>query len=436
LLHTPNSKILLDCGINPAISEGPEKFPYMNVAEIGDLNSIDAIILTHAHLDHMGLVPFIYKMGYKGPIYMTAPTRDIAALLALDFVGVAYKQAAAPLYRAEDIKEMVKHSICLEYGEVTDITKDIRITLYNSGHVLGAAQVHINIGNGLHNLVYTGDMKYAKTRLLDPAINRFPRAETLIIESTYGSKDDILPPRIETEKKFIELAKETIAKKGKILLPELGLGHAQETVLRVEEAIRSGELPKIPVYLDGMVWDINAIHTVYPDFLSSSVRNQVFQDNNPFLSDTFKRIGSPAERAEVLEGGPCIIIATSGMLVGGASVEYFRNLADSPNNLIVFECYQAQGSLGRQVQEGMKEVVLESKEVVRVKMRVETLYGLSAHSGRNELMQYVSRMEPKPKKIIVNHGELSKCLDLASSLYRQSHIETNVPKNLETIRMK
>jgi hypothetical protein len=436
LLHTPNSKILLDCGINPAISEGPEKFPYMNISEIGDLNSIDAIILTHAHLDHSGLVSFLYKMGYKGPIYMTAPTRDIAALLALDFVGVAYKQAAAPLYRAEDIKEMVKHSICLEYGEVTDITKDIRITLYNSGHVLGAAQVHINIGNGLHNLVYTGDMKYAKTRLLDPAINRFPRAETLIIESTYGSKDDILPPRIETEKKFIELAKETIAKKGKILLPELGLGHAQETVLRVEEAIRSGELPKIPVYLDGMVWDINAIHTVYPDFLSSSVRNQVFQDNNPFLSDTFKRIGSPAERAEVLEGGPCIIIATSGMLVGGASVEYFRNLADSPSNLIVFECYQAQGSLGRQVQEGMKEVVLESKEVVKVKMRVETLYGLSAHSGRNELMQYVSRMEPKPKKIIVNHGELSKCLDLASSLYRQSHIETNVPKNLETIRMK
>jgi hypothetical protein len=120
LLHTPNSKILLDCGINPAISEGPEKFPYLDVTEIGDLNSIDAIILSHAHLDHSGLIPYLYKMGYAGPVYMTAPTRDIAALLALDFVGVAYKQAASPLYHAEDIKEMVKHSICLEYGEVTD----------------------------------------------------------------------------------------------------------------------------------------------------------------------------------------------------------------------------------------------------------------------------------------------------------------------------
>ena len=118
------------------------------------------------------------------------------------------KQAAVPLFKSEDIKEMVRHSICLDFGEVTDITKDIRITLYNSGHVLGASQIHMNIGNGLHNFVYTGDMKYAKTRLLDPAVNYFPRVETLLIESTYGSKNDILPPRQEAESKFIELEKE------------------------------------------------------------------------------------------------------------------------------------------------------------------------------------------------------------------------------------
>jgi len=439
LLHTPNSKVILDCGINAGIPEGPEKYPYLNIAEIGDINSIDAVILSHAHLDHSGLVPYLYKMGYRGPIYMTAPTRDIAALLALDFIEVAYKQAAAPLYKSEDIREMVRHSICLDYGEVTDITKDIRITFYNAGHVLGSAQTHINIGNGLHNLVYTGDMKYAKTRLLDPAVNYFPRIETLLMESTYGSKNDILPPRQEAEARFIELAKKTIEQNGKILLPELGLGHAQETVLRVEEAVRTGELPKVPVYLDGMIWDINAIHTAYPDFLSASIRNQVFQDNNPFISDVIKRVGSPAERKEVLEGGPCIIIATSGMLVGGASLEYLKNLADNPNNLIVFECYQAVGSTGRQVQEGIKEIFLGKEygaERINIKLQVETLAGLSAHSGRNELMQYVSRMNPKPKKIIINHGESSKCLDLASSLYRLNNVETNVPKNLETIRLK
>ena len=378
-------------------------------------------------------------MGYRGPVYMTEPTRDISALLALDFVGVAYKQAASPLYRAEDIKEMVRHSIVLNYGEVTDVTPDIRITLYNAGHVLGSAQVHMNIGNGLHNFVYGADTKYAKTRLLDPAVNHFPRIETLTIESTYGSKDDVLPPRQETERRFIEMAKDTIAKNGKVLLPELGLGHAQETLLRVEEAVRTGELPPIPVYIDGMVWDINAIHTAYPDFLSASVKTQIFQDNNPFASEVFKRVGSPLERKEVIEGGPCIIIATSGMLVGGASVEYFKNLADNPNNLIVFGCYQAIGSLGRQIQEGNREVIMSkdyNNERISVKMRVETLSGLSAHSSRTELMQYISRMNPKPKKIIVNHGEVSKSLDLASSLYKQNRIETIVPRNLETIRLK
>jgi uncharacterized protein len=439
LLHTPNSKVLLDCGINPAVKDGPEKFPYLDVSEIGDLNTIDAIILSHAHLDHCGLIPYLYKMGYKGPVYMNEPTRDISSLLQLDLIGVAYKNAEFPIYKAEDIKEMVRHSIALGFGEVTDITSDIRITLYNAGHVFGSSQVHINIGNGLHNFVYSGDTKYGKTRLLDAAVNRFPRIETLQIESTYGGKLDVLPSLKEIEEKFIQLVKETIAKKGKILLPELGLGHSQETMLRVEEAIRTGKLPKIPVYIDGMIWDINAIHTAYPDFLAASVKNQIFQDNNPFISDIFKRIGSPTERKEVIEGGPCIIISTSGMLTGGASVEYFRHMAENPNNLLVFGCWQAAGSLGREVKEGASEVNLGSDydgQRVKIKMRVETMYGLSAHSGRNELIQYVNRMNPKPKKVIINHGEVSKSLDLASSLYRSHRLETVVPKNLETIRLK
>jgi len=437
LLHTPNSKVLLDCGINPGISDGPDRFPYLDVAEIGDINSIDAIILSHAHTDHSALIPYLYKMGYKGPVYMTAPTRDISALLALDFVGVAYKQAEAPLFRAEQIKDMVKHSICLNYGEVHDITPDIRITLYNAGHVLGSSVVHLNIGNGLHNFVYSADTNYRRTRLLDPAVNKFPRAETVTLESTYGSKDDILPPRKDVEQEFIDLANETIKKGGKILLPELGLGHAQESILRVEEAVRTGQLPNIPVYLDGMLWDITAIHTAYPDFLSANVRSQIFQDNNPFTSPILKRIGSPTERKEVIEGGPCIVIATSGMLVGGASVEYLKHFADNPNNLLVFGCYQAVGSLGRQIQEGNKIVqVGDSREKIEINMQTKTMNGLSAHSGRGDLIQYINRMNPKPKKIIINHGEVSKSLDLASSLYKMNRVETIVPRNLETIRLK
>ncbi len=437
LLQTPVSNILLDCGIDVA-AQGTDKFPYFNVPEF-DISQLDAIILSHAHLDHSGLLPYLYKMGYRGPVYMTAPTRDISALLALDFIGVAYKQAAAPLFSSADIKEMVKHSICLNYNEVTDVTPDIRITFYNAGHVLGSAQIHVNIGNGLHNFVYTGDMKYGKTRLLDPAVNKYTRIESIQVESTYGGKDDVLPPRKDTEKKFIDMVRETIEKGGKILLPELGLGHAQETLLRVEEAIRLGELPKIPMYIDGMIWDINAIHTAYPDFLSNNIRASIFQDKNPFVSDIFSRVSSPQERKNVIEGGPCIVIATSGMLVGGASLEYFRYFADNPNNLLILSCYQGPGSLGRKLQEGEKSVVMEGEkgmQEIKVNMRVELLNGLSPHSGRNELISFFNNMYPKPKRILVNHGEVSKSLDLASSLYKLNRIETSVPRNLEIVRLR
>lgn len=370
---------------------------------------------------------------------MTAPTRDIAALLALDFIGVAYKQASKPLFSSSDVSEMVKHTICLNFNEVTDIAPDVRLTMYNAGHVLGSALVHLNIGNGLHNLVYMGDYKYARTRLLDPAVNTFPRVETIITESTYGSKSDVLPPRHETEAIFFKMVKETLDNGGKVLIPELGLGHAQEAVLRVEEAIRTGILPNVPMYIDGMIWDINAIHTAYPDFLSSKIRTQIFQDNNPFTSDIFKRVGSPTERKEVIEGGPCIVIATSGMLQGGASVEYLKNFAENPNNLLILSCYQGPGSLGRAIQEGAKVVEIDDdgqKRKLAINLRVEIIKGLSPHAGRNEITAYFNNLQPKPRRIIINHGEVSKSLDLASTLYKSQKTETNVPRNLEILRLR
>ncbi len=345
LLQTPNSKILLDCGIDVA-SQGDEKFPHFNIPEF-NINEIDAVVISHAHLDHVGLLPYLYKMGYKGPTYMTLPSRDLAALTALDFIGVAYKQAATPLFSSKDIKEMVKHTICLNFNEVTDIAPDVRLTFYNSGHALGSAMVHLNIGNGLHNFLYTADFKYIKTRLLDPAIASFPRVESVLTEATYGAKEDILPPRIESEEKLLDVIKRTIDRGGKVLIPELGLGRAQETMLIIEDAIKRGRLKEIPVYIDGMIWDINAIHTAYPDFLSSSVRSKVFQDQNPFTSPIFSRVGSPMERRKVIEGGPCVVLATSGMLVGGASVEYLREFSGNEKNAIIFVCYQGVRQPGK-----------------------------------------------------------------------------------------
>jgi uncharacterized protein len=437
LLQTPVSKIIVDCGVDVS-SSGTDKFPYFNVPEF-DITTIDAVIISHAHLDHSGLVPYLYKMGYRGPVYMTPPTRDIAALLALDFIGVAYKQAATPLFSSVDVREMVKHSICLDYNEVTDITPDVRITMYNAGHTLGSSMIHFNVGNGLHNFVYSGDSKFGKSRLLEPAAVYFPRLETLMVESTYGGKENTSPPRKETEAELIDYINKIISRGGKLLIPELGLGRAQETMLVLEDAMQKGTIPKVPIHIDGMIWDINAIHTAYPDFLSNSVRSLIFKDQNPFISETFKQVGSQAERKNVIEGGPCIVLATSGMLQGGASVEYLREFADNPKNGIGFVCYQGVGSLGRQIQEGVKMVkfpVNGKEENTEINLEIKTIEGFSAHSSRNQLLSFVSNMNPKPKKIIINHGEASRSLDLASTLYKMQKVETVVPKNLETVRLR
>ncbi len=435
LLQTPESRIMLDCGIDPSSDD----YPYLDAPEF-KIDELDAIIVSHAHLDHCGLIPYLFKFGYKGPVYCTAPTRDIMALLQLDMIKIMRNEGHEPLYSTDDIKEMVLHTIVLDYEEVTDITPDVRLTFYNAGHIIGSAMSHLHIGNGLHNFLYTGDMKYGRTNLLEPASTRFPRLETVLIEATYGGKDNIMPPEKEVDDYLTGVIKETVARHGKILIPTLGVGRSQEVLILLERLMRTGELERIPVYVDGMVWDITAIHTAYPEFLNINIRKQIFhKDNNPFLCETFKRVGSAKERQQVLEEmGACVIIATSGMLMGGPSVEYFKNLAGSERNSLIFSCYQAEGSLGKRVQIGEKTFSFRAgkeQEIVEVKMQVHKLE-ITGHSDRRQLMNFIFKCEPKPKKVIVNHGENSRCLDLASSIHKQNKIETVAPRNLEAVRIK
>jgi len=438
LFQTPESRVLLDCGIDVASQD--KAYPYLEAPEF-DINELDAVIISHSHLDHCGFVPFLFKFGYRGPVYCTAPTRDISALLLLDFVKIMQSERKEAIFSTDDIKEMVKHTICLDYEEVTDITPDVRITLYNAGHVIGSSMVHMHIGNGLHNLVYTGDVKFGRTQLLEPAVTDFPRLETLMIEATYGGKDNILPNKRECDEFLSRIISETLKRGGKVLIPVLGVGRAQEVLMILDDQIRRGNLKSIPTFIDGMVWDVTAIHTAYPEYLNSMVRRMIFhRDQNPFLAEYFKRVGSQKERMQVInEMGPCVILATSGMLVGGPSVEYLKNLADNPRNTLLFVCYQGEGSLGRRIQRGEREIAFAAgpkQEILQIRCDVETIDGFSGHSDRKQLMNFVYKCCPRPKKIITNHGENSRCLDLASSLHKVYKVETTAPRNLEAVRVK
>lgn len=436
--QTPESRLLLDCGINMA-APNSDAYPILNVPEF-NVKELDGVIITHAHLDHSGFVPYLFKFGYNGPVYCTEPTRDVTALLMLDYIKIMRSEKREPIYELDDVKEFVKHCVTLNWEEVMDITPDIRLTFYNSGHILGSCLVHLNVGNGLHNFVYTADVKFGRTVMLDQAVSTFARLETLCIESTYGGKENVMPPQKEQDKILQEIIKNTIERGGRVLMPVLGSGRAQEMMILIEEAIRNKFIPEVPVYIDGLVWDITAIHTAYPEFLNAKLRRMIFKkEQNPFLNPIFKRVGSAKERQQVIEEtGPCIIIATSGMLVGGPSVEYLRYLADNPKNTLIFSCYQAEGSLGRRILEGLKELTFKNGtkvEVTPLKMEIFKIE-ITDHSDRKQLINYIFNCSPKPKKIVIQHGESSRALDLASSIYRLTKIETIVPRNLETIRLR
>ena len=218
LLTTPDSKVLIDCGINPGARTPDEAYPRLDWANIS-LDELDAIVIGHAHLDHTGFLPVLTKYGYKGPIYCTEPTLPMMNLIQLDAIKVAGAQGRTPMYAERDVHQIMRQTIGLSYGTVTDISPDIKLVLANAGHILGSASCHFHIGNGDHNFVYSGDIKYGKSMLLESADTRFPRVETLLIESTYGAKEDIQPTREEVESAFIKSVNKILNDGGKVLNP-------------------------------------------------------------------------------------------------------------------------------------------------------------------------------------------------------------------------
>lgn len=440
LVETSESSVLLDCGVKTGVSYSINEFPRLDTSEF-DIERLDAVVISHAHLDHCGFLPFLFKYGYEGPVYCTKPTRDLMALLQIDYLEVAAKEGSLTPYSMRDVREALLHTIPLDYGEVTDIAPDIRLTFHNSGHILGSAMVHLHIGEGAHNLVYTSDFKFGKTRLLEPATYIFPRVETLIIESTYGAPSDILPQRIEAEHQLIEIISQTISRNGKVLIPVLSVGRAQEIMLVLNEAFSMKYLPEIPVYIEGMVQEATAIHMAYPENLSRILRDKMLHEGeNPFNNELFKLVPPRAEREEIIEGDPCIIIATSGMLTGGPALEYFKLMAPDARNTVVFVAYQIAGTLGRRVVSGVKQIPIVNRygksEIIQVNLRVHSIQGFSGHSDRRQLLGFMKRITPKPEKVIVCHGEEAKSVNLAETFHQLFKVNTYVPRNLETVRLK
>jgi uncharacterized protein len=427
LLSTHESKILLDCGINISGKDSLNTLPRFDITGL-EINDIDAIVLSHAHLDHTGFLPALFKYGYRGPVYCSEPTLPLMNLLQKEYVK---NTSGTALYSDKDIEEAIIHTIPLTFGIVTDISPDVKLVLSNSGHILGSASIHLHIGNGDHNVVYTGDMKFGRMFSLENASWNFPRVETMIIESTNGGKEDIFPQREEADKRLIDSINKTAAENGKVLIPVPTVGLSQELILSINMYMKTGKIIETKVLVEKIISNASSIHETYPQYLSKELKYMILHDEeNPFRSKQFVVIESQSLKREE----PAIILAPSSMLIGGPSVEYLKQISEDPKNTLVLTSFQATGTPGKNIQDGSREVLING-HTIKINCRVEKIEGFSTHSDYNQLVAYINRLRPKLRRVLVNHGERTKVQNLASSLNRMFKIQTQHPLVQEAIKL-
>lgn len=425
LLETRESKIILDCGLNLSAKDSLGALPRFDITGIG-MEEVDAVVLSHAHLDHTGFLPALFKYGYRGPVYCTEPTLLLMSILQRDYLKYSGSDA---LYSEQDIDRAVTHTITLMLGIVTDISPDIKLVLSNSGHIIGSTSIHLHIGNGEHNLVYTSDMKFGKTQTLENASWSFPRVETMIIESTYGGKEDIMCPREQSEANLVSAVERTLTAGGHVLMPVPAVGISQELILLLDRFTKGGRL-KTKVLVEKIISEATAVYEAYPEFLSKELGKHVLESEASQFGSEF----SIVESETLKPSEPAIVLAPSSMLIGGPSVGYLKQIADNPKSTLIILSYQSLDTPGRAILDGARQIRIGG-ETIELQCQVERIDGLGSHSDYNQLMAYVMRLRPKLRRVLVNHGERPKAQNLASMINKQFRIQTQHPLVQEAIKL-
>lgn len=425
LLETRESKIILDCGLNLSAKDSLAAIPRFDIAGIR-MEDVDAVVISHAHLDHTGFLPALFKYGYRGPVYCTEPTLLLMGMLQRNYVRHSENDA---LYSEQDVDNAITHTITLMHGIVTDISPDIKLVLSNSGHIIGSTSIHLHIGNGEHNLVYTSDMKFGKTLSLENASWNFPRVETMIIESTYGGKEDIMCPREQAEANLASAIERTVAARGHVLLPVPTVGISQELILVLDRFTKGGRL-QTKVLVEKIISEATAVYESYPEFLSKELGKYVLESETSQFGSQFSIVES--ESLEPSE--PAVVLAPSSMLIGGPSVGYLKQIANDPKSTLVMLSYQSLDTPGRALIDGARQITIGG-ETINLQCQVEKIDGLGSHSDYNQLMAYVMRLRPKLRRVLVNHGERPKAQNLASMINKQFRIQTQHPLVQEAIKL-
>jgi len=441
LIETDNTRLLVDCGLYQERELlGRNWSPFFMPPQ-----SLGAVLLTHAHLDHCGLLPRLVQQDFDQPIYCTAATAEITRIMLLDAGKLQEEDAEfkqrrhkkekrkskypeIPLYTQEDAEAVFPLFSPVKYGQPVEIGEGIEASFHDAGHVLGSSMVRLKIEqNGEQRIIlFSGDIgRWSKPMLNDPTL--FDEADYVVVESTYG--DRLLEPLEDTAEEFAEIINATANKGGNIIIPSFALERSQEILYYLNKFRLEGRIPHLPVFVDSpMAISITEVFGNYPQLFDGEMKKMLSQEKSPFDFPELKLTRTTEESKQLNQlTGSNIIIAGSGMCTGGRIKHHLVNNITREEATILFVGYQAFGTLGRYIVDGARSVRILGQHYP-VRARIAQVHGFSAHADRDELIKWLSGLAKPPRRVFVTHGELKASKNLAGLVREGKGWETLVPR--------
>lgn len=435
LLASGSSRVLVDCGL----FQGLKQLRLKNWADLPiDPISVDAVVLTHAHIDHTGYLPLLVRNGFKGKVYCSHATRDLCAIMLPDSAHLQEEEAryankkgfskhhpALPLYTKEDAERALELLHPIAFGKDVQITDDLTLRLSPSGHILGSAFVHLS--DMQTSILFSGDIGRPDDALMQ-APSKPQQADYLVVESTYGNRlHEHTDPLIKLEQSLNKALK----RGGIVIVPVFAVGRAQEMIYYLHQLKQAGGIPDVPMYLNSpMAVDASEIFNRHcgEHRLSVDECNGMFKD---------VRMVNSIEESQRLNQvhHPMILLAASGMASGGRVVHHLKAFAPNPKNMVLFVGYQAAGTRGAAMLDGVESIKIHG-EYVPVNAEIAMISNLSAHADYSEILQWMSGFKTPPKKTFITHGEPVAADAMRLHIEEDLHWNTHVPDYLETVELK